>query len=347
MDSASQIVLGASLAYLTLGKQLGKRALLVGAALGTVPDMDVLVQYSDAVESFTYHRSWSHSLLVLSLLSLPAALLLSRLFKGYSVTFSRWWLATFLVLITHPLLDSFTIYGTQIAWPLPIAPTALGSIFIIDPVYTLPLAFACIVAWRKPYARAHLTASVCLGISCAYLIWTLIAQNIIRNKLDRTIASQGINADSTLIAPFPFSLLWRTVAVSGNQYFEGYSSLLDDASTIHLDTYDNGKGVCQEWLTHWPIKRLDWFTKGNYALSIRDDTLVVSDLRMGIEDSYVFEFAVAQWQNQQWQKIQTRQMPLSIDTTRMSLLFSRMVNENVNLAPVVTEQLALNEQCQA
>jgi inner membrane protein len=73
MDSLSQVVLGASVAQLTLGTRLGRGALVLGAALGTLPDLDVLVPYDGAIANFTYHRSFSHSLFVLSILSLPIA----------------------------------------------------------------------------------------------------------------------------------------------------------------------------------------------------------------------------------------------------------------------------------
>ena len=46
--------------------------------------------------------------------------------------------AVFLCLTTHALLDALTIYGTQLFWPVWKEPIALGSMFIIDPAYTLP-----------------------------------------------------------------------------------------------------------------------------------------------------------------------------------------------------------------
>jgi len=86
MDSVSQFALGAAIGEATLGGRLGRKAMLLGGLLGTLPDLDVLVRYSDAVESFTYHRSWSHSLIVLSLISVPIAWLLMRYFPA------RWFL---------------------------------------------------------------------------------------------------------------------------------------------------------------------------------------------------------------------------------------------------------------
>ncbi len=53
MDSLSQVVLGASVAGLVAPSGHRRRALLMGAALGTLPDLDVFVDYDDAVKNFT------------------------------------------------------------------------------------------------------------------------------------------------------------------------------------------------------------------------------------------------------------------------------------------------------
>ena len=178
MDSVTQIALGASVCYAAIGPKIGKRALIIGGLVGTLPDLDVLVPYDDAVVSFTYHRSWSHSLFVLSAISWPVAWLVSRFMQkstSDSITFGQWWWAIWLVLITHPLLDSFTIYGTQIWWPLATRPVATGSIFIIDPLYTIPLIIGGVIAWRSTHRQAR--RYVCAGLvaSTAYLGWTLVA----------------------------------------------------------------------------------------------------------------------------------------------------------------------------
>ncbi len=68
MDSLTQLTLGAAVGEAVLGRQVGHRAALWGALLGTLPDLDVLVPLGDAVRDFTYHRGASHSLFV------PAAL---------------------------------------------------------------------------------------------------------------------------------------------------------------------------------------------------------------------------------------------------------------------------------
>ena len=346
MDSVSQIVLGASVAHITLGPKLGSRAILLGAALGTLPDLDVLIPYDGAIENFTYHRGFSHSLFVLSLLSVPIAWLCHKIFKVKDLNYKRWLLGCWLVLVTHPLLDGFTIYGTQLLWPLGVPPTALGSIFIIDPIYTLPLLFGVLAAYRLSWLQAKPYVIGGLLISSSYLIWTTVAQAKIKLKVENSLKTQGIVANDILVAPFPFSLLWRVVVLTDTEYREGFSSLLDDEKTVKLQQYSNGKSECAPLLELWPLQRLDWFTQGFFALSVQEDQLIATDLRMGIEDDYVFEFEIAEWESNRWQAIKTYQRPITIDGPRMMSLFHRIYNEDIDMSPLSYDLRAVPLNCQ-
>ena len=142
MDSITQAVLGASIQGAMLGRWQGRKALLYGAMLGTLPDLDVVIDYGDAVADMTFHRGFSHSLFVLTGLALLLTWLVRRFRYNPDYSSQRLFLTLWLVLITHPLLDSFTSYGTQLFWPLMPIPTAWSTIFIIDPMYTVPLILA-------------------------------------------------------------------------------------------------------------------------------------------------------------------------------------------------------------
>ena len=64
MDSLSQIVLGAAVGEVVLGKRMGNRAMVWGAVAGTLPDMDVLGQYFlNELDNLAFHRGISHSIL--------------------------------------------------------------------------------------------------------------------------------------------------------------------------------------------------------------------------------------------------------------------------------------------
>jgi len=138
MDSLSQLALGAAVSVAVMGRRTAVwKAALWGAVAGTLPDLDVLIDQGDAIRNMVLHRAESHALFWLTLFSLPFAAVVARLHGEWGLL-RRWWLALWLVLLTHPLLDAMTVYGTQLALPFSNYPFGVGSVFIIDLFYTLP-----------------------------------------------------------------------------------------------------------------------------------------------------------------------------------------------------------------
>ena len=118
MDSVSQAVLGASVAGVCAPSSHRGKAMLLGAGLGTLPDLDVFIDFGGAIENFTNHRGFSHSLFVLAPFSLLLWLSLRRWWAPVREAPYDWLGAISLALLTHPLLDAHTAYGTQLFWPL-------------------------------------------------------------------------------------------------------------------------------------------------------------------------------------------------------------------------------------
>src|SRR5690606_10180590 len=132
MDSLTQIVLGGALAAAIAPAHHRRAALFAGGALGTLPDLDALplaLLADDPVAVVTLHRGASHSLFLLPLLGWAIWAFFRR--RGGRVAESprRWFWAIQAVLLTHPLLDAFTVYGTQLPWPLPLPPVMWSSLF--------------------------------------------------------------------------------------------------------------------------------------------------------------------------------------------------------------------------
>lgn len=343
MDSVSQFMLGAAIGEATLGRKIGRKALILGGALGTLPDLDVLVHYTDAVESFTYHRSWSHSIFTLTLLSPFLAWILHRYWpskwlpelpssshpnNNSSPNFKEWLLCTWLVLITHPLLDGFTVYGTQLLWPLPTIPIAWGSLFIIDPLYTVPLIVAVWIAWRN---RSRATSAVCLGlfISTCYIGVSLASQQHARTVAIKSLMKQGYGTENVLIAPAPLSVLWRIVSMEENQFHEGFYSIFDKDHELQFDSYPTHRDVINANYDRWPVQRLDWFTQGRISATIENDRIIINDLRMGVESSYVFRFDVgAQVAENEAGTQLSELLPIEINQERMQAILKRVWNEN-------------------
>ena len=114
MDSLSQYVLGAGLGVAVMGRRTSVwKAALWGGIAGTIPDLDALIDHGDPIRNMTFHRAESHSLLYLTILAPALAVGVAKL-HGEMQHFRRWWLALWLALFTHPLLDNMTIYGTQL-----------------------------------------------------------------------------------------------------------------------------------------------------------------------------------------------------------------------------------------
>ena len=148
MDSVTQFALGAVVGTAVLGKNIGvRRAAITGGLLGTLPDLDVFFPADDPIDSFVGHRGPSHSLIVHLIVAPVIGETLVRYFQTLKEYGARAYIAVFLCLATHALLDAMTIYGTRLFWPVWPEPLGLGSIFIIDPLYTLPLLI--VPYWRS------------------------------------------------------------------------------------------------------------------------------------------------------------------------------------------------------
>lgn len=296
MDSLSQIALGAAIGVAVMGRRTAVwKSALCGAVAGTLPDLDVLVRHGNPVHDMVLHRAESHSLFWLTLFSLPFSAALARLLRDWP-QWRRWWLAMWLALVTHPLLDTMTVYGTQLALPFTNHPFGVGSVFIIDLLYTVPLLVGTGWALAAKGARRGLAANtVGLVLSTAYLAWGVGAQWHVDRLARASLAREGIAAERVLVTPTPFNtLLWRVVAVSGDSYHEGFHSLLDDSPRIAFDAFPRGNALLAETRDFDAVRRIAAFSHGFFRLREADGKVLISDLRMGQEPFYSFTFAVAE-----------------------------------------------------
>jgi inner membrane protein len=318
MDSVSQAALGAAISVAVMGRRVPVwQSALWGAVCGTLPDLDALIDHGDPVRNMTLHRAESHSPFYLSLAAPLIALLPARLHRRGGAGFPRWWLAVWLALVTHPLLDAMTIYGTQLLLPFTDTPFGLGSIFIIDPLYTLPLLIGVAVALARRSGRGLAWNTAGLVLATAYLGWSVLAQWHVERIARDALAAQSIAAERVLVGPAAFStVLWRVLAMTPDGYHEGFYSLLDDTPRIRFDAFARDRALYDALKDEWAVARMAWFTHGFFKLAERDGVAVITDLRMGQEPGYVFSFAVAQRMSPQFRPITPRAVGGRIDVQR-------------------------------
>ena len=295
MDSLSQIALGSAVGMAVMSRRTALwKAALWGAVAGTLPDLDALVDFGDPVRNMTYHRGESHALFYLTLASPLLAWIVTRV-HGEAALFKRWWLAIWLVLITHPLLDTMTVYGTQLALPFSNHPFGVGSIFIIDPLYTLPLLVGVGVALASRRTDRLRWNTAGLVLSTAYLGWSVVAQQQALAVARESLARQGVGAQQVMATPTAFNtVLWRILVITPDAHLEGFHSLLDDGRDVTFERFDRGTALYEQLRGHWPVDRIAWFSKGYFKMHERDGDVLMSDLRMGQEPYYVFTFRMAQ-----------------------------------------------------
>jgi len=329
MDSVTQIVLGASVAAVCAPEGQRRKALLLGAGLGTLPDLDIFIDFGGAVENYTYHRGFSHSLFILIPLATLLWLALKRWWAPVRDAPWPWFWAITLTLVTHPLLDAHTAYGTQLFWPLDSPPVAWSTIFIIDPLFTLPLIMGVLFAWFRPASqRSRALLGVGLALSSLYLGWTWMGKSLAERAARESLATAGWPEEPVFSVPTPFnSLLWRVVVITEQGHAEGLHSLVADEKPMRLAVYDSDRAALQAASGIWAVERLSWFSRGFIKPSVDGDTLVLADLRMGQEPLYVFRHEVARYDGNDWQPIETRLQPLELDRAFLGAVWRRIWNE--------------------
>ena len=233
LDIVTQGVLGAAVGHAVLGRRLGGQAMALGFVGGIVPDLDIfLVESSQSLDYWHYHRGITHSIFFGPVVGLPLAALsfaVQRWRNGTPTPFSLWYAFWALVLVTHPILDLATHWGTAFLMPLTDARFGVPAVPVIDPVYTLVLVAGSIFALVKGAqtgAARHLVLTA-LALSTLYvgLGWGqhLKAERLARADLAaQAIAFDDVHAYTTIFSPW----LRRLVAVTPDAHLVGFVSTL-------------------------------------------------------------------------------------------------------------------------
>jgi len=231
MDTVTQAVFGAVIGQAGFQSKLGWRALAAGAALATAPDLDVVMSLSDPFNEWRHHRGVTHSLLFGPIVGPLFGFAIWKFYQrsqehtpgkrpaGLSSpdALSAWIWLSVLALMTHPLLDVLTPYGTQLLAPFSDQRFAINAMSIIDPVYTGVLVLALAGGWivrrsafRRPGWSAHLAGAAIV----ASVIWQGYAWSI-NTETERVaraaLGAQGIETVRVISYPTLFQPWFRRI----------------------------------------------------------------------------------------------------------------------------------------
>lgn len=315
MDSLTQIVLGAACGEIALGKKIGNKAILFGAIGGTIPDLDVILGsllFTNEIEAMAFHRGFMHSIWFAILGSFMFGFVTYKLYntkkrKGIT-TLKNWIWLYFLSIFTHPILDCFTPYGTQLFTPISKYRVAFNTISVVDPLYTLPFLICLIIVlfFKRNNDKRLKFTKLGLFLSSFYLLFTIGNKLYIDSVLKKSFEKKGLNHFRFSAQPTIFNnILWYAVAETNNKYYVTFYSLLDDKNyTNQMFSIDKNHELISK--TSNNFKTLTWFSKNYYTLEKieNSNSYKYIDLRYPMlnpndPNSFLFAFTLFE-KNEKW-----------------------------------------------
>src|SRR5690554_2461405 len=266
MDSLTQIVLGAAVGEAVLGRKVGNRAMFYGAIAGTIPDLDVISSFFvDTVTALEIHRGFTHSI-VFSVIFAPIfGFLISKMDSYKSV--KGWSLLFFWAFFTHPILDAHTTWGTQLFWPFDIR-LAFKTIFVIDPLYTLPFLIFLILAMfqKKDTPKRQFYNRTGLIVSSSYLALTFLLKGVSFYQFKDALEYQNITYQEIETKPAPLNtILWVANVKREDDFLIGNYSFFDK-SDIQFSHYPKNHHLIEHLIENEKMQRMIHISKGWFTI---------------------------------------------------------------------------------
>ncbi|APX99593.1 metal-dependent hydrolase [Lacinutrix venerupis] len=298
MDSLTQIVLGAAVGEAVLGKKVGNKAMLYGAIAGTIPDLDVFASFfTDTVSALSIHRGFTHSI-VFSVLFAPIFGWLISRFENYK-NFKNWSWLFFWAFFTHSLLDAHTTWGTQLFWPLDLR-LAFKTIFVIDPMYTLPFLVFLILAMlqKRTTKKRRLYNNIGLIVSSTYLLLTFILKWLAFNQFEEALKKENISYLQIDTRPSALNtILWSANIETKDAYLLGNYSFFD-SKPISFEKYPKNHELLLDFAKNEKVKQMIKISEGWYTITKENNQLYFNDLRFGLlslapnAQDFVFKYKI-------------------------------------------------------
>lgn len=228
--------------------------------------------------------------------------------KVENASWKGWTLLAFGAIVTHPLLDCFTAYGTQLFQPIAKSRVAWNTISVADPLYTIP--FLLLLLWARTRVKGSGTRAKVnnagLILSSIYLGLTVVNYFNVENVLKDTLAADGIVAEEHVHSPSILNnILWSATVKETNKdiyYFSQYS-LFDQERRFEPWTEIKGNHhLLAPYAEDRDVRIIRWFTKEYFSVlpSQKEAQLQINDLRYGLlnteapdnPSSYIFSWQI-------------------------------------------------------
>jgi inner membrane protein len=301
MDTITQALLGAACGNVCARRVLGRRAARWGAIGGALPDLDIVAAVIGGpwVE-MAHHRGVTHALWFGPVVGPVIGWLAWRRYARLRAREPdhddaalgapgalRWWIAVLVVsLFSHPLLDVFTTYGTQIFAPFSRYRATVNAIGVVDPLYTIPLVVG--LTWGKTdQVRKKVKASaVALALTTLYLFYGVWLNHGAEALAEASLVAQGIEGAEVHAYPRIFQIFQRRlVARAHGRIYVGQVSMFAPRP-IAWHAFEEAQGpLVARTRNTWEGKLFEWFAMDQTAAHVERDgdaTVVeIDDMRYG------------------------------------------------------------------
>ncbi|MBL7851134.1 MAG: metal-dependent hydrolase [Cyclobacteriaceae bacterium] len=285
MDSLTHIVLGGCIGEAMGGKQLGKKAIVLGAVAQSLPDIDFVASFwLNPANDLLAHRGFTHSFLFVALAAPVLSLIADKYVSPGILSMRRWLLFFGLQVFVHVFLDAFNAYG--VAWfePFSHSRVSFNAIFVADPLLSAPLAvaFAFLVMAGLDHPRRLLAARLAILWWALYLGYGVMNKLSVEAKVKENFEQQQIPVTRHFSTPTPLNTwLWYIVANTDQGSYVGYRSVFDSSDTIDFEFFERADHRLIPIADHEDLQHLKRFSEGFYTVEQWGDTLVFNDLRFG------------------------------------------------------------------
>jgi len=277
LEPVTQALLGAATSELVAGKNLRGRALGWGALIGMSPDLDVLFRsFHEGYGDWLYHRGTTHSLWFGFVVGPLLGFLLWRWRdRGREDTLPAWIRVAIIALVTHPLLDGFTPYGTQLFAPFDRARFAWNGVAIVDPFYSVMLGTGVAIAAMRRFSSElrRRAVALSLALSTAYLAIGLAINRHVVTELQVDLEPHvgpisRLRAYPTIFQPWLRSFVAHTpeALVVG---LHSWQEAGCPAYQVHLRPPDSA--TLETVRAMWQVEMMHWFSDGDVATFVHTE----------------------------------------------------------------------------
>lgn len=289
MDSLTHIAIGACIGEAVMGRALGKKALLLGAVLHSLPDVDnVAYLWMDTPHALLNHRGITHSLFFTVILTPILAFSGQKLFSKATISLIHWCQFTAICLLAHLGLDALNSYGTGLLEPFSQQRFSLHWLYVADPLFSLPPIIIAFILLLKPtsFNRRPTLGVLAISWCVLYTAQAAVCHHVIQSRLAKLLL-QKKEATSTYkqayITPAPFTtLLWYFVAPAGNGFYTGYLGMFDEPESFKFAYHATNQQLASRLPQPAAFKLMEKFANHEYTLEYRlPDTLVMNIPRFG------------------------------------------------------------------